>query len=128
VSLSWCEDDLGDEEWCRRDRGVSFAVCNPTSYSLQTHTLELAGGSIVLKVRMGDSMASTEPAAFISGSGVLDDKQFSQEDYWKPIYRPEHHHFSRDFAVLFDEPISGACGVRMLKLDPWGDSGELPTL
>ena len=67
------------------------------------------------------SAASTEPALFHFGSGVLDQTTFEQDDYYKLIYNPEHHHFSRDFIVLFDQPISAACGIKVQNLDPWND-------
>jgi len=35
------------------------------------------------------------------------------------VYRPDHHHFTRKFAVLFDTPIAGARG---LKAEPVGDT------
>ena len=70
-------------------------------------------------------MASTEPAAFVRAEGNLDGTDFLQTDYYKLIYNPEHHHFSRDFAVLFDAPIGEVCGLKVLHLDPWG--GEPPT-
>ena len=65
--------------------------------------------------------AATEPAAFVRAAGNLDGQSFVQEDYWKLIYNPTHHHFSRDFAVLFDNPIGDACGLKAAEVDPWGD-------
>jgi hypothetical protein len=44
---------------------------------------------------------------------VLDGEAFEQEDYFKLVYRPGHHHYSRHFAVLFDAPLAGACGLRV---------------
>ena len=67
-------------------------------------------------------MAATEPAAFVRASGSLDGQSFEQADYWKLIYNPSHHHFSRDFAVLFDAPIGSACGLKATEVDPWGDA------
>jgi hypothetical protein len=79
------------------------------------------GGDLTLDIRMGVSMAATEPAAFVLATGTLDGQSFEQGDYWKLIYNPTHHHFSRDFAVLFDSPIGNACGLKAAELDPWGD-------
>ena len=75
---------------------------------------------------MGESAASTEPAAFVRASGTLDGASFDQKDYWKLIYRPAHHHFQRDFGVFFDAPISGACGLKMVGLDPWEGATTVP--
>jgi len=98
-----------------------YASCNFESAQLQKHTVTFEGGSVELYMRMGQSPASTEPAAFVSGSGVLDGTSFSQEDFYRLIYNPEHHHFSRDFIVLFDAPISSACGILVQNLDPWNE-------
>jgi hypothetical protein len=37
-----------------------------------------------------------------------------------------HHHFERTFAVLFDAPIGGACGLRAEHLSPWPDPPSAP--
>jgi hypothetical protein len=112
-------------EECYQNDDYQFAPCNPTTYRLQRHTVTFDGGHVVLDLRLGWSMASTEPGAFVLAEGELDDTEFSQDDYFKLVYNPEHHHFSRDFAVLFDAPIQGACGLKLEFLDPWGD--EQPT-
>jgi hypothetical protein len=98
-----------------------YSSCHYDNANLQKHTVTYEGGSIELFIRMGWSAASTEPAMFISGSGTLDGTSFSQEGFYKLIYNPEHHHFSRDFIVLFDSPISTACGIKVQHLDPWND-------
>jgi len=56
-------------------------------------------------------MASTEPAMFVAATGTLDGTTFIQTDYWKLVYLPAHHHFVRNFAVLFEGASSGACGL-----------------
>jgi hypothetical protein len=96
-----------------------YSSCHYDNANLQKHTVTFEGGSIELFIRMGWSAASTEPALFISGSGTLDGTAFSQEDFYKLIYNPMHHHFSRDFIVLFDAPISSACGILVQELEPW---------
>ena len=47
---------------------------------------------------------------------------FIQTDFWRLVYLPGHHHFTRDHALLFDEPIGNACG---LKIENWG-KGDPP--
>jgi hypothetical protein len=47
----------------------------------------------------------------------------NQRDYWKLVYNPAHHHFVRNFAVLFDSPIDGACGIQVTGLEPFDDTG-----
>jgi hypothetical protein len=111
-----CKDDC--QSWVDNRR---FASCHYDTATPQKHTVTFDGGSIELFIRMGQSDASTEPALFHFGSGTLDGTAFSQDDYYKLIYNPEHHHFSRDFIVLFDNPISSACGLKVQNLDPWND-------
>ena len=41
------------------------------------------------------------------------------------MYSGTHHQFSRSFAVLFDSPINGACGLKVLTLDPYNGT-QLP--
>ena len=66
-------------------------------------------------------MESTEPSSYVRAQGTLDGVAFDVTDYWRLPYNPEHHHFSRDFGVLFDAPIGGACGLVARKLDKWGE-------
>ncbi|NMB74266.1 MAG: hypothetical protein GYA21_03950 [Myxococcales bacterium] len=83
------------------------------------HRLTFAGGDIEVGLRIGCSPASTEPGIFSRASGTLDGTAFDQRDYWRLIYNPAHHHFSRDAAVLFDTPIGPACGLKLEGLDPF---------
>jgi hypothetical protein len=92
---------------------VNFYSCTATTDSLNRHTISFAGGQMVLDVMIGMAGAGTGPSAFVKASGTLDGTAFQQTDYWKLVYRPEHHHFRRNFAVLFDAPIGGACGVKV---------------
>jgi hypothetical protein len=117
VDMALCPNDA---QSC--SQGRRFLSCNPTSYRLQRHGLTFDGGNLNLEIRMGESMASTEPAAFVLASGSLDGQSFEQTDYWKLIYNPSHHHFSRNFAVLFDAPIGSVCGLKATEVDPWGDA------
>jgi hypothetical protein len=132
VSRFTLNGDWGDEfgtGWqsfmlCKQEDGECkdvrwYSSCHYDNADLQKHTVTFEGGSIELFMRMGWSPASTEPALFISGSGTLDGTLFSQEDFYKLIYNPTHHHFSRDFIVLFDTPISSACGILVQELEPW---------
>ena len=106
-------------ETCIGSDRLSFTSCNPTAYALERHTIEFDGGNVVLDIRMGQSLASTEPAAFVRARGVIDGVDFDQTDYWKLIYNPTHHHFSRNFVSFFDDDINGACGVKVVNVEPW---------
>jgi hypothetical protein len=78
----------------------------------------LENGSIELSVtiyRAGIG-AGTEPAVFNRASGSFRGVAFDQRDYFKLVYSPEHHHFTRNYAVFFDAPIAGACGLEIVNL------------
>ena len=66
-----------------------------------------------MDLRIGASFADTEPSAFVRAEGTLDGQDFVQTDYFKLLYNPTHHHSSQAFAVLFDEPIGEACGLKV---------------
>jgi len=104
-----------------------FDSCTFAGYPRTLHRVEFQGGRIELELRLGWSMASTEPGIFFRAAGELDGVAFDQLDYWKLVYRPEHHHFSRDFAVLFDAPIGGACALRVTGVVPW-EGNHLPVV
>ena len=57
--------------------------------------------------------AGSSGGRFHSASGTLDGTAFSTEDFFQLVYLPGHHHFTRNFAVLFDAPIGKACGIRI---------------
>jgi len=92
-------------------------------------TVVFEGGEIHLDMDIYSDLpdsASTEPSAFVRAFGVFKDQSFDQEDYWKLIYSPAHHHFIQNWAALFDTPIDGACGIAVTGYDPWEQSGALP--
>ena len=104
--------------------GIVLAACNPTDFVLNRHTITFEGGQAILDVRklVPEGMsAGHEPAAFVVASGTLDDAAFSQQDYYRLLYAPNHHHFRRDFAVLFAEPIGSASGLKLI-----GESSDPP--
>jgi hypothetical protein len=116
----WVNFNLCQNECWALD-AYRFASCHFDGANPQTVKVTFQGGWVDLHQMMGDSAASTEPAIFLWAEGQLDTASFEQHDYYKLIYNPQHHHFSRDFAVLFDSSISGACGIKVLYADPWGD-------
>jgi len=122
-SFGWC-----DSKDCAAFRGF-FDSCTFLNSPLHHHevALELGGepvASVVFDLRIGTAFASTEPGAFVRASGTYEDESFDQQSYWKLVYNPQHHHFVRDFAVLFDAPIHGACGIEVANLEP-GPANEL---
>jgi hypothetical protein len=120
-SLAICQGATCAGAW----NDIGFLSCNPTGYRLSQSTVTFSGGQIALDLRIGQSTASTEPAMFVAASGTLDGTTFTQTDYWKLVYLPEHHHLVRNFAVLFEASISGACGLKVLNVDP-SNGAQLP--
>jgi hypothetical protein len=105
---------------------VGFESCNPTTYALNRTTVTFTGGQAVFDVRMASLPGGiSEAPVFVMASGVLDSMAFEQRDYWKLVYAASHHQFSRSFAVLFDSPINGACGIKVMDVDPYSGS-QLP--
>jgi hypothetical protein len=96
---------------------LTFVSCNPTEFTLERHTFVFDGGDVSFDFRManrGEWMSGgTEPGALVRAVGELDSVPFAQDEYWKLIYSPLHHHFGRDFSVLFDTPIGTACGIKV---------------
>jgi hypothetical protein len=101
---------------------VDFYSCGSSKDRLVRDTITFSGGQVVFELRIGQSMASTEPSSFVLASGNLDGTPFTQNDYWKLVYRPDHHHFTRHYAVLFENAIAGACG---LKAETVGDTQKI---
>ena len=106
--------------------GVRFESCNPTTYALNRSTVTFDGGQVVFKVRIQSLPGGiSESPMFVSATGTLDSVAFAQTNYWKLVYSASHHQFSRSFAVLFDSPINGACGIKVTSVDPYNGS-QLP--
>ncbi|MFH1464364.1 MAG: hypothetical protein ABIO70_08245 [Pseudomonadota bacterium] len=101
---------------------VGFVPCfDADTWHREQHTVTFEGGDITLELWIGQSMASTEPGAFTRASGALDGTTFDLSAYLQLIYNPEHHHFTRHFAVIFDAPIGDACALRVEDVDPWDE-------
>jgi hypothetical protein len=83
-----------------------------TAAHQQAVTLGGGAGAVTFELRLGSSPAGTEPGAFVRAHGTFRGRSFDQRSYWRLVYSPGHHHFVRNFAVLFDEPIDGACGLQ----------------
>jgi hypothetical protein len=98
---------------------ILFTPCADPAWRDNVHSIGFDGGEVTLTLQIGQSMASTEPSAFVRAQGTLDGTPFTQTSYWKLVYRPEHHHFVRHFAVVFDAPIGDACALRVEEVDPW---------
>ena len=105
---------------------IWFDSCNPETYTLNRSTVTFDGGQVVFDVRIAALPGGiSESPVFVVASGTLDSVAFEQRDYFKLAYSASHHQFLRSFAVLFDSPIIGACGVKVTTLDPYNGS-QLP--
>lgn len=112
-----CQNSYQDRRW--------FDSCSFVNAPLHKHHVTFDGGQVHYDMRVGFSFASTEPGLFVRAHGQLGDTAFEQTDFWKLIYRPQHHHFAADYAVIFDAPISGACGLKTIGLSRWS-AGDPP--
>jgi hypothetical protein len=111
------------------DKGRAMAPCAFLGPDTQTHELSFDGGNIELDIRIGESMASTEPAMFVAARGSYGGEAFDVTDYFSLVYRPDHHHFGRHFAVWFPTPQGEVCGLRVEDVDPYyGPGGVLATV
>lgn len=136
ISFFGEEDSFGfrvcpDEGECYNRDARTFDSCTYATVEPTLHHLVLDDGGEEVEVhfdlRIGQSPASTEPGAFTRAHGTFGGTAFDQDvavdrdDYFRLVYNPEHHHFQRDFAVLFDAPIDGVCGIEVANLEPFDD-------
>ena len=91
--------------------------CDDPVWTKNTHTVEFDGGNIILELWLGQNTTKTADGMFTHAYGFIDGGAFDSDDYFQLIYRPDHHHFGRHFAVLFDSPINKACGLKIEDVD-----------
>jgi hypothetical protein len=121
VDLVFCDGGYHEDGYCNGTRSPLY-TCMPGDSRVEQHTVGFDGGELTVVLRLESSGDGTEPGAFVHAQGTLDGTAFVQDDYFKLLYHPEHHHFSRDFGVLFDAPIGSACGVAAYYVDPWEEA------
>jgi hypothetical protein len=100
---------------------LTFSPCNDVDWTLNRHTVEFEGGNIELDLYLDINTIITAPSALGRAAGTLDGTPFEITDYFQLIYRPDHHHFGRHFAVVFAAPIGDVCALRIEEID--GQSG-----
>jgi hypothetical protein len=110
---------------CASVNAAVYVPCDPVGYDEQHHQLGFDGGEVDLRLDIGGSYASTEPASFRRATGTLDGVAFDVTDYFDLVYNPSHHHFQRDFAVFFAAPIGGACGLAVRELGSYPDTARV---
>lgn len=97
---------------------VFFVPCRIEGLTPEQHRVSFDGGQVDLTVEIDKTSAGlgTEAGQFTRARGSYKGVAFDQTDYFRLIYSPEHHHFVRHFAVLFEAPIDGACGLEVVNL------------
>jgi hypothetical protein len=97
---------------------VHAKTCMDPTWTKNIHTVEFDGGNIILELWLGQNTTQTAPGMFTKAYGNIDGDAFDSRSYFQLIYRPTHHHFERNFAVLFDDPLGKACGIKIEDVDP----------
>ena len=111
-AIDRCPDEL-----CTAGLGDYLVECElPAPPRLDVVTFENGSVELAVTIYRGGIGAGTEPGVFNRASGSFRGVSFDQRDYFKLVYSPEHHHFTRNYAVLFDAPIAGACGLEIVNV------------
>ena len=97
---------------------VAFWTCLDPAWTPESHTVEFDGGDVTLDLILGINTVQTAPGTFSQAAGTLDGTSFELTEFFQLFYRPDHHHFGRHFAFLFDAPIGDACGLLVEHVDP----------
>ncbi|MES2642317.1 MAG: hypothetical protein V4850_22730 [Myxococcota bacterium] len=95
----------------------TFVPCGEPDWVRNLHTVTFEGGEVALDLYLGGDIVLTAPSDFARASGTLDGVAFDVTDYFRLFYRPDHHHFGRHFAILFDTPIGDVCALRVEYID-----------
>jgi len=110
--LQHCPDEV-----CAPGVGYGLEECTlPANPFKDVVTLENGSVELAVIIYRAGIGAGTEPGVFSGASGTFGGVTFDQRDYFKLVYSPEHHHFTRNYAVFFDAPIAGACGLELVNL------------
>ena len=111
-----------DPSQCYLVNDLLFTSCAYEGDQLNTHVVEFSDGSVVdfhLRIDRETMSVMIEPAAYVRAVGTYAGVAFDQQDYFHLVYRPQvNHHFQRQFVVLFDQLIDGACGIEVGNLAP----------
>lgn len=81
------------------------------------HLITFENGDM-LSVKLSFSSGPYARTSFDIAWGRWRGQDFQQRDRFKLIYAAPSDHSTRSVAVLFDEPIDGACGLRVSSIDP----------
>lgn len=119
---AWGDTGHATELWlcegvdCDQWDDVRFEAC-AADYPRQLNVITFEGGEVTFELGITGGVGTEEMlSVFPRASGTLDGTPFTQTDYFKLVYSADHHHFIRSFAVLFDQPIGDACGLKVLEV------------
>jgi hypothetical protein len=96
---------------------MTFAPCMDDGWVKNVHSVTFDGGDVTLELYLGTDVVITAPSALVRAYGTLDGQAFDVTNYFQLLYHPGHHHFTRDFGVLFDTQIGEAWGLRIEDVD-----------
>ncbi len=118
----WLCEGVDCDQWV----DVRFEAC-AADYPRQLNVITFEGGEVTFELGITGGVGTEEMlSVFPRASGTLDGTPFAQTDYFKLVYSADHHHFIRNFAVLFDQPIGGACGLKVLEFVANAPTIDLP--
>jgi len=101
---------VGDSNWTHQAIATDSAVYCATFNESRT---------------LKEELAAKAQLRIAPGSYPLPDTE-GEQPFGLPLYNPEHHYFVRAFAVLFDGPIAGACGLAVTGVEPsFGDQANV---
>jgi hypothetical protein len=107
LTVSYCPP-----EGCAPGRTAYFEPCDFSRALVETVTF--AGGTITLERHRGFAPGGIhDPVAFVRAHGTHAGVAFDQRDYDRLVFSALHHLANPKFAVLFDAPIAGACGLEI---------------
>lgn len=96
---------------------IVFDSCLGAAWDENLHTVTFDGGDVALDLYLSDETIVTGTAQLVHASGTLDGTAFEVDNFFQLIYRPDHHHYNRHFAVIFDAPIGDVCALRIEEID-----------
>jgi hypothetical protein len=99
------------------NESIVMGPCDDADWQDNVHTVTFDGGSIEIHLHLGKNTILTGPGVIATATGSLDGTAFAIDDFYRLLYRPEHHHFGRHFAVVFDPPIGDVCALRIENVD-----------
>lgn len=96
---------------------IVMGPCDDPDWEDNVHSFTFDGGNLEIHLHLGKNTILTGPGVIKSASGTLDGTAFEITDFYRLMYRPDHHHFGRHFAIVLDAPIGDVCALRVEEVD-----------